>query len=161
MSQHSKMHPLPPPPNKGSENQTPPTRPTVAPLQETSATADQSNPFSTQGCSEIKKKRKHRGKKSKKGRRQSFVAPSDESSLPSVMPEIMEDQHVANRSSSGLKQSIYRLGQPGGNLSSTSLESEALLDHRYVIALIVPLRHRKESILIKTLQRAADDATST
>lgn len=150
MPQYSKMHPLPAPPKKAPENQTAPTRPTVAPLQETSATADQSNQSFAQAQPETKKKRKHRGKKSKKSRRQSFAAPSEETSLPSVMPEIMEDQHVGNRSTSGLRQSFYRLGQPGGNLSSTSLDSECLLDHRYVIAFIVPLRHGRGSFLIKT-----------
>ena len=46
----------------------------------------------------------------------------------------MTEQNRADRpSNTGMRQPYYRLGQSGANLSSTSLESEALLDHRYLI----------------------------
>jgi hypothetical protein len=129
-AQHSEMHPLPPPPNRGPENQSALTRPSVAPIQETSAGAEQSNQSYPQPQPESKKKRKHRGKKTKRNRRQSFAAPSEGSSMPSAIPEVITEQHGMARSNSGLRDSYYRLGQPGRNLSNTSLESEALLDHR-------------------------------
>lgn len=125
----STMHPLPPPPNKTGENQSAPTRPSVAPIQETSAGLEQSSQLFSQANTENKKKRKHRGKKSKRDRRQSFAAPS-EGSLQVAIPEIMTEQHVRDRSHSGLRQSFYRLGHSGGSMSNTSLDSEALLDHR-------------------------------
>jgi magnesium transporter len=127
-----KMHPLPPPPNRTSANQTAPSRPSVAPIQENPANAEQSHQSVPQANAETKKKRKHRGKKSKRNRRQSFAAPSEGSSVPSAIPDIMAEQTGADRSNSGLRQPFYRLGQSGRNLSSTSLESEALFDHRWV-----------------------------
>ena len=126
----SKMHPLPPPPNRTSDKQTAPTRPSAAPIQVTSAGSGPNNQSLPQGYPETKKKRKHRGKKSKRNRRQSFAAPSEESSIPSAIPEITADQNGMDRSNSGFRQPFYKLGQSGGNLSNTSLESEALLDHR-------------------------------
>jgi magnesium transporter len=128
----SRMHPLPPPPKRTAEDQTAPTRPSVAPLQDTSAHPEQSghSPSQAAGQSEnIKKKRRHRGKKSKRTRRQSFAAPS-EASLQSAIPEVMTEHHAGDRSNSGARQSFYRLGRSGGNLSNTSFDSEALLDHR-------------------------------
>jgi magnesium transporter len=128
----SSMHPLPPPPNRTSANQSVPARPSVAPIQESSDAVEQRNQSLPQGGSETRKKRKHRGKKSKRNRRQSFAATSEASAGPPVLPEIMTEENGGHRSNSGLRQPFYRLGQSGGNLSNTSLESEALLDHRYV-----------------------------
>lgn len=71
-------------------------------------------------------KRNHRaGKKKKKARRKSFAVPDD-----------MDGSGDAMRSSQTLLdqtggRSFYRLGQSNGlNLSETSLDSDALLDHR-------------------------------
>jgi magnesium transporter len=105
----------------------------VAPLQETPATTEQRTQSVLQSGSESKKKRKHRGKKSKRNRRQSFAAPSEESSLPPTIPEIMTEQNGTTRPDADVRKPFYRLGHSGGNLSTTSLESEALLDHRYGI----------------------------
>ena len=77
------------------------------------------------------KRRNHRGgkKKKKKNRRQSFL------------PAAAEEEADTARSSQNLHEPatsttprppFYRLGQSGGrNLSDTSLDSNALLDHRY------------------------------
>ncbi|KAF2822811.1 cora-domain-containing protein [Ophiobolus disseminans] len=71
------------------------------------------------------KKKKHRGGKKKRNRRQSFAAPAD------IGTGDMNDERpsLANMGGNGHSRgsnSFYR----NGNLSSTSLESEALLDHR-------------------------------
>ncbi|PSN64669.1 cora-domain-containing protein [Corynespora cassiicola Philippines] len=76
------------------------------------------------------KKRKHRGGKKRRNRRQSFAAPAD-----TLVPEEEDMAHetrpnlgdVAGQSHSRGSSSFYRLH---GNHSNTSLESEALLDHR-------------------------------
>ncbi|ERF68152.1 hypothetical protein EPUS_08218 [Endocarpon pusillum Z07020] len=149
------MHPLPPPPNKTGKNQSAPTRPSVAPIQETSAGPEQSSQLFSQASTENKKKRKHRGKKSKRNRRQSFAAPSEGSSQAAI-PEIMTEQKVRDRSHSGLRQSFYRLGQSGGSMSNTSLDSEALFDHRDQ-----PLmRPRRESRLGQSLFTGQRGGTS-
>ncbi|KAI9739948.1 MAG: CorA metal ion transporter [Claussenomyces sp. TS43310] len=72
-----------------------------------------------------KKKRNHRGGKKKRTRRQSFAAPASEDG--SGMPETSQGQ-MRRESQSAARSSLYRL--QGRNNSSTSLESEALLDHR-------------------------------
>ncbi|KAI1642429.1 cora-domain-containing protein [Daldinia loculata] len=63
-------------------------------------------------------KKKHRaGRKHKKARRKSFAAP----------PENIPDQDIPPSSHSGNRPGFYMRGR---NLSNTSIESEALLDHR-------------------------------
>ena len=77
------------------------------------------------------KRRNHRGgKKRKKNRRQSF--------LPAAAEEEEVDPARSNpnlhepATSTAPRPPFYRLGQSGGrNLSETSLDSNALLDHRY------------------------------
>ena len=71
-----------------------------------------------------KKKRNHRGGKKKRTRRQSFAASTEDGS---GMPET---SHRGGQSASqnAARASFYRL--QGRNLSNTSIESEALLDHR-------------------------------
>lgn len=73
------------------------------------------------------KKKRHRGGKNRKKRRQSFVAPSENESAIDTeeRPSIL---NVPNARQSANQASFYRLRQ--GNRSNTSLESEALLDHR-------------------------------
>ncbi|KAJ4375158.1 CorA metal ion transporter [Neocucurbitaria cava] len=71
------------------------------------------------------KKKKHRGGKKRRNRRQSFAATQD-------MGEDLSDErpsltNVAGHGRSRGSSSFYR---QHGNLSNTSLESEALLDHR-------------------------------
>ena len=76
------------------------------------------------------KRRNHRGgKKKKKSRRQSF--------LPAAAHEEVDPARSSHNlhepaASTTPRPSFYRLGQSGGrNLSETSLDSNALLDHRY------------------------------
>lgn len=75
-----------------------------------------------------KRRRNHRGGKRKKSRRQSFALAAEDG----------DDDHPAASSHNPREPSssntprppFYKLGQSGRNLSSTSLDSEALLDHR-------------------------------
>ena len=77
-----------------------------------------------------RRKRTHRGGKKKRNRRQSFAAPSGDTSTGE--PSRSNRDLLDVPSSSTARPQFYRLGQSGGrNLSSTSLDSEALLDHRY------------------------------
>ncbi|KAF2703167.1 hypothetical protein K504DRAFT_463795 [Pleomassaria siparia CBS 279.74] len=75
------------------------------------------------------KKRKHRGGKKRRNRRQSFAATADTMGSG----DMTDERHppnladVAGQSHSRHDSSFYRLN---GNRSNTSLESEALLDHR-------------------------------
>lgn len=77
-----------------------------------------------------RRKRTHRGGKKKRNRRQSFAAPSD--TTTTADPARSNHDLLDVPTSSTARPPFYRLGQSGGrNLSSTSLDSEALLDHRY------------------------------
>jgi len=83
---------------------------------------------SQSGASSSKKKKTHRGPgKKRKNRRQSFAAPSEGGDSPSPAAERpgLEDVPEVPH-----EQSFYRLGNRATN-SNGSLESEALLDHRY------------------------------
>ena len=76
-----------------------------------------------------RKRRNHRAGKKKRARRQSFAAPPDDLSAAegSRSTELLD----APQSGNG-RPPFYRLGQSGGgNLSQTSMDSQALLDHRY------------------------------
>ena len=81
------------------------------------------------------KKRKHRNRK-KRDRRQSFLAPSE-----STLTNQEDDEGRRPSLLDGPRQSssLYRL--QSGNRSNTSLESEALLDHRDQL----PFRSRRKS----------------
>ncbi len=77
-----------------------------------------------------RRKRTHRGGKKKRNRRQSFAAPLDDTSTADPARPNRDLLDVPG--SSTTRPPFYKLGQSGGrNLSSTSLDSEALLDHRY------------------------------
>lgn len=82
------------------------------------------------------KKRRHRGPRRKKNRRPSFAPPVIESPglSPSRPPEgdaNVGDENAAHSPTSSRQRRLHRLGQIGEqNLSDTSLDSEALLDHR-------------------------------
>lgn len=76
------------------------------------------------------KRRNHRGgKKKKKNRRQSFLpAAAEEEADPARSNQNLHEPAT----STNPRPPFYRLGQSGGqNLSETSLDSNALLDHRY------------------------------
>jgi len=88
-----------------------------------------------------KKKRHRGGKNRRKNRRQSFIAPSESNADMEERPSLLD---VPSRQSSksvkaGQQSSFYRL--QSGNRSNTSLESEALLDHREH----APMRNRRFS----------------
>ena len=131
------MHPLPPPrPDLGQAH----ARPSVQTRLSFAAAPAPSNPqplpHATFAVSQLltdgRKKRKHRGGKKKRNRRQSFAAPSETSTLPSLVESPVNDPLLevpANNSAQGGR--LCRRQQSSGNLSSTSLESDALLDHRY------------------------------
>ncbi|KAI4279759.1 MAG: hypothetical protein LQ337_000039 [Flavoplaca oasis] len=89
-----------------------------------------------------KKRRNHRGGRRKKSRRQSFAVPNQEEE--SANPTSSTHDHAEPPTSSSARPPMYRLGQSGGRtLSSTSLDSQALLDHRDH----PPMRTRRESRL--------------
>jgi magnesium transporter len=72
------------------------------------------------------KKKRHRAGKKRRARRQSFIAPSDTTATemePDRRPSLLDTNH-----SSAAQTSFYRLKSAAR--SNTSLESEALLDHR-------------------------------
>jgi len=105
-----------------------PQRPTGA-LQNTQSTSN-AVPTATDEAPSLKKRRNHRGGRKKKNRRQSFAATSD---APGI-----GDGHDLRESPAPItaRPTFYRLGQSGGrNLSETSLDSEALLDHRWATRL--------------------------
>lgn len=68
------------------------------------------------------KKKKNRNRKKKRTRRQSFAVSADDDGHR--LPE------ASNQERNAARASFYRL--KGNQQSNTSLESEALLDHRYV-----------------------------
>ena len=75
-----------------------------------------------------KKRRNHRGGRKKKNRRQSFLPGNQEGSTDPARSSRDLNEPSA---SSAARPPFYRLGQSGGgNLSETSLDSNALLDHR-------------------------------
>lgn len=65
-----------------------------------------------------RRRKNHRGGAKKKARKKSFALPPDEIGQDSVNSEGLE----------GRRGSFY--SRPAGNLSNTSMDSEALLDHR-------------------------------
>ncbi|KAF2876598.1 hypothetical protein BDV95DRAFT_561166 [Massariosphaeria phaeospora] len=95
----------------------------MAPSTFAQAAAPESQPAAS--SSAPAKKRKHRGGKKRRNRRQSFAATADtdmaDESRPSLV-NVAGQAHSHSRASS----SFYQLQ----NRSNTSLESEALLDHR-------------------------------
>ncbi|PNS14281.1 hypothetical protein CAC42_6794 [Sphaceloma murrayae] len=92
-----------------------------------------------QGGVATHKKRKHRGGRKKKTRRQSFAAPSESTVNDNEeldrRPSLLDGPRPSAASAAG----FYRL--KNGNASNTSLESEALLDHREQM----PFRSRRRS----------------
>lgn len=115
--------------NGDSTSSAAPPRPTQA----LTATHSTSASVTISESATNKKRRNHRGGRKKKSRRQSFAVPNeeDESADPA-----RSNRDPTEPTSSSARPPIYRFGQSGGrNLSSTSLDSQALLDHRYAISL--------------------------
>lgn len=106
----------------------PPTRPEPTALQTPLANSSTSTLRPQDGVAQSipskKKRNNHRGGKKKRLRKQSFAASTvDGSGIPETI-----QSHRAGPSESAARSSFYRL--QGRNLSNTSIESEALLDHR-------------------------------
>jgi magnesium transporter len=78
-------------------------------------------------------KRKKKRQRKRHNRRPSFLSAEDPESGAPRRPSIAEpgDMMAASQTKSQSALPFYKLGR---DLSSTSLESEALLDHRYVVA---------------------------
>jgi len=130
---HQNTMSAPPPPrfateptsSSGSGN---PQRPEPTAIQTSAAAPSTSNstlrPDATLSQAAPRKKRNHRGGRKKRTRKQSFAVSTEDGS---VMPETPQP-HRGAQSQGAVRSSFYRL--QGRNLSNTSLESEALLDHR-------------------------------
>lgn len=87
----------------------------------------------TPGGTAQAKRRKHRGGKKKRNRRQSFAAPSDDgSAIASMLGDHTADDSPSRPPANLQPQQFYRLTR--GNMSNSSLDSDTLLDHRYVLA---------------------------
>ena len=134
------MHPLPPPrtADRSREQQSNESRPAGPTPQASSDPREQtqSAPLVPQITADGRKKRKHRGGKKKRNRRQSFAAPSEDSALPALDDGAGEHSLLEVPSNdSAARMPFYRRGHSSGNLSSTSLDSDVLLDHRFVLSL--------------------------
>lgn len=109
---------------------TPPQRPEPTALQPPQDNVNDTNTTSTpnpgqdKNNSKKKKRNNHRGGKKKRTRRQSFAASIEDGN---DMGEMSTAQRIA-QSQNTRGSSFYR----GRNLSTTSIESEELLDHRLV-----------------------------
>ncbi|KAF2835156.1 cora-domain-containing protein [Patellaria atrata CBS 101060] len=100
-----------------------------------STSPDANGTQSSQTVPTTRKKKRHRAGKKRRNRRQSFAALSD----TTENPEIIVERPTMESTPSGSRENFYRLGRV---LSSTSLESEALLDHRDH----GPLQARRQSL---------------
>ncbi|KAK2779003.1 CorA metal ion transporter [Emmonsiellopsis sp. PD_33] len=114
----------------------PPAPDTARPPAASSSTPTPT-PAQPQPQQQAQKKRKNRGGRRRRHRRESFAPPLD-----SPHPSSTERRSAASPHRDALdtiatspvqqRPSFYRLGQVGGlNLSETSLDSDALLDHRH------------------------------
>lgn len=135
--------PFPPrgPPPQSSDNDQP-VRPEPTAIQRLHTDGNLENstatlrPDASTSQGPAKKKRNHRGGKKSKKRRQSFAM--DPSEDGSGMPETSQSSRNLNEQNNA-RSSFYRI--QGRNHSNTSLESEALLDHRYGVHFAFLRRH--------------------
>lgn len=93
-----------------------------------SSIANGSNAGGGNGDTAAPKKKRHRAGKKRRNRRQSFVAPSESTAAEDLDDPDRRPSLLDNPRSSGVQNSFYRLKSAAK--SNTSLESEALLDHR-------------------------------
>ncbi|KAL2199205.1 hypothetical protein P885DRAFT_67256 [Corynascus similis CBS 632.67] len=89
-----------------------------SPLDRAASTSAHASPSPAPSASAPRRRKNHRGGRKKKPRRKSFALPADEIAQDSVNEGGLEDA----------SQRFY--ARPGHNISTTSLESESLLDHR-------------------------------
>ncbi|KAL8732931.1 MAG: hypothetical protein Q9181_003780 [Wetmoreana brouardii] len=126
---------------------TAPSRPTQG---LTNARSTQASVTIAEGATS-KKRRNHRGGKRKKSRRQSFAVPNeeDETANPARSNQDLTEPQTA----SSARYPIYKLGQSGGRtVSSSSLDSQELLDHRCVNAFVSTYIRRTKQVAGTTLQ---------
>jgi magnesium transporter len=110
-------------PSNSDPSEDGPTRPAPTAIQPQEDSV--LRPEDRMGHSTTKKKRNHRGGKKKRTRRQSFALPADNGS---GMQESSRGHRGDDDEQNAARASFYRLHAT--NTSNTSLESEALLDHR-------------------------------
>ncbi len=91
-----------------------------------SNTTQQTGQQASQAADGSKKRKNHRSGKKKRNRRQSF-APSSENGEGVATESNQQNDHLRDIQESDVARPAF-YGQ--GNLSSTSLDSQALLDHR-------------------------------
>ena len=125
------MHPLPPPrieqpsqPADAREH----IPATMNPSNSDPSAGDGRPSVASTAPTDGKKRRKHRGGKKRRNRRQSFVAPSETSAMASGMEAPMDDPLIEEAEPPSMRKHFYR-NNPR-NLSTESLDSEALNDHR-------------------------------
>lgn len=129
------MYPLPPPKREaptattGTDEQNHHQSNRAVDPQTSSITIEQPQGSSSAAASDGKKKRKHRGGKKRKKRRQSFAAPSETSAIQSIGEGISDDPLIQINEDRRVSQAPFYRRQT--NLSDDSLDSDALLDHRY------------------------------
>ena len=122
-----------PPPPSARENSTSgtvpgPQRPTNA-LLDTQSTTDVLAAAQLDPNAAGRRRKGHRAGKKKKNRRQTFLSSTGDGNMEAMSSSrnVQESQSPAPT-----RPPFYRLGQSGGrNLSDASLDSNALLDHRY------------------------------
>lgn len=102
---------------------TDPPGPTASGASEDTLQNRPAGPEGSQSTTKKKKKNRHRRRRK---RRQSFLAPDDEDRPGQIMADRTSDLAASVQERPRERPSFYR----GRNLSTTSLESEALLDHR-------------------------------
>ncbi|SLM36028.1 Mg2 transporter protein, CorA-like/Zinc transport protein ZntB [Lasallia pustulata] len=111
------------------------------PIQQLSSTQSTSNAIPTiQGeqAPATRRRKNHRAGKKRKNRRQSFATPGDEAGRADSARANHDLLDASNAATA--RPPFYRLGQSGG-ISSTSLDSQGLLDHRDH----PPMRARRDS----------------
>ncbi|MCJ1309598.1 CorA metal ion transporter [Agyrium rufum] len=113
-------------------------RPGPTPLGDPSQAATSAVQSTVSEAGPTKKRRNHRGGKKKRTRRQSFATPGD--GMPSFDGS-RSNPNIMDTANNGQQASFYRLGHSGRNMSETSLDSQALLDHRDH----PPMRARRDS----------------
>lgn len=106
-----------------------PQNPTVSTISEARHRAGEQEDASE------KHKKKHRRNKRRRHRRPSFAGPTDspnpEPTLDTTMQgQVIEEEPQDKGSVPNTGHPLHRLCQSGTNLSDSSLDSEALLDHR-------------------------------
>jgi magnesium transporter len=109
-----------------SNDEGPPRRPEPTALQDAQEPSHSNATLKPETAAQAhsKKRRNHRAGKKKRVRKQSFAASTEDGH---GMPENSQSYRAGN-SENAARASFYRL--QGRNLSNTSIESEALLDHR-------------------------------